>query len=122
MKSIGENIRKARKELGMSQDELAEAIGANRVTISKYENDVYLPSVTALEKLASALRTTEADLTGKSGDGANKPKQDHKYTDISESGKRLMSIFDSLPIEAQNMLMLTAEAYQKKFSNGDDEE
>lgn len=119
MKSIGENIRKARKELGMSQDELAEAIGANRVTISKYENDVYLPSVTALEKLASALRTTEADLTGKSGDGANKPKQDSPSANISESGKRLMSIFDSLPIEAQNMLMFTAEAYQKQFSKED---
>ena len=42
MSTIGDNIRTARKALKMSQDELAEAIGANRVTISKYENGGYL--------------------------------------------------------------------------------
>lgn len=64
MPTIGENIRTARKALGMSQDDLAEAIGANRVTISKYENGGYLPSVPALERLASALKTTPAQLSG----------------------------------------------------------
>ena len=61
---ISENIRNARKALGMSQDDLAEAINANRVTISRYENGGYLPSVPALEKLAVALHTTVAQLTG----------------------------------------------------------
>ena len=61
---IGENIRKARKALKMSQDELAEKTGANRVTISKYECGDYLPSVPALEKLAAALHTTTSELTG----------------------------------------------------------
>ena len=65
MNIIGKNIRDARKALKMSQDELAEAIGANRVTISKYENGVYLPSVPALERLAVALRTTANQLQGK---------------------------------------------------------
>ena len=64
MSTIGDNIRNTRKALHMSQDELAEAIGANRVTISKYENDIYLPSVPALERLASALSTTVAQLSG----------------------------------------------------------
>ena len=62
--SIGDNIRSARKALRMSQDDLAEAIGANRVTISKYESGRFLPSVPALEKLALALRTTPGRLTG----------------------------------------------------------
>ena len=61
--SIGENIKQARKALGMSQDALADAIGANRVTISRYETGSYLPSVPALEKLAVALRTTTGKLT-----------------------------------------------------------
>lgn len=64
MPTIGENIRNARKALKMSQDDLAEAIGANRVTISKYENGGYLPSVPALERLAAALNTTPAQLSG----------------------------------------------------------
>ena len=40
MSTIGDNIRTARKSLKMSQDDLAAAIGANRVTISKYENGI----------------------------------------------------------------------------------
>lgn len=62
--NIGKNIRERRKELKLSQDDLAFAIGANRVTISKYENGVYLPSVPALERLADALKTTPAALSG----------------------------------------------------------
>lgn len=62
--TIGDNIRAARKALKMSQDDLAEAIGANRVTISKYESGSYLPSIPALDRLATALHTTTIQLTG----------------------------------------------------------
>ena len=62
--TIGENIRSARKALKMSQDELAEKIGANRVTITKYETGAYLPSVPALQRIAMALQTTPTKLTG----------------------------------------------------------
>lgn len=65
MNAIGDNIKAARKALRMSQDALAEAIGANRVTISKYENGIYLPSVPALERLAVALHTTPEELFGR---------------------------------------------------------
>ena len=65
MNNIGQNIRMARKQLSMSQEQLAEAIGANRVTISKYENGDYLPSVPALERLADALHTTPEELSGR---------------------------------------------------------
>lgn len=67
--SIGENIKSARKALKMSQDDLAEKTGANRVTISQYENGVYLPSVPALQRLAEALNTTPSKLTGEETDG-----------------------------------------------------
>lgn len=67
--SIGENIKSARKALKMSQDDLAEKTGANRVTISQYENNVYLPSVPALQRLAEALNTTPSKLTGEETDG-----------------------------------------------------
>ena len=62
--TIGENIRNARKALKMSQDALADEIGANRVTISQYERGTYLPSVPALERLAEALHMTPSQLTG----------------------------------------------------------
>lgn len=62
--TIGDRIKERRKALGMSQDELSELTGANRVTISQYENGKYLPSVTALQRIAEALGTTPAALTG----------------------------------------------------------
>ena len=61
---IGERIKERRKAIGMSQDQLSEVTGANRVTISQYENGKYLPSVTALKRIAEALGTTPAALTG----------------------------------------------------------
>ena len=64
--NIHDNIKQARLNLKMSQDDLADAIGASRVTISKYENGHFLPSVTALQKIAVALNTTPAALTGES--------------------------------------------------------
>ena len=65
--SIGENIRQARHAQNMSQDDLADAIGANRVTISKYETGGYLPSVPALKRIADALGTTPSALSGEDG-------------------------------------------------------
>lgn len=79
--SIGEKIKELRKALGMSQDDLAEAIGANRVTISRYETGMYYPSVPALERLAVALRTTPSNLTG------NADVKDEKW-EISEMIRR----------------------------------
>ena len=62
--NIGINIRKARKALHLSQEALGEMIGANRVTISRYETCEYNPSLPALKRLAEALQTTPAELSG----------------------------------------------------------
>lgn len=71
--NLGENIRKARKALKLSQDALGELTGANRVTISKYENNEYNPSLPALKRLAEALHTTPAELTGDEPDTKKEP-------------------------------------------------
>ena len=73
--NLGENIRKARKALKLSQDALGELTGANRVTISKYENNEYNPSLPALKRLAEALHTTPAELTGDEPDTKKEPAQ-----------------------------------------------
>lgn len=91
---IGDNIKQRRKALKISQDELADAIGANRVTISRYETGNYLPSVPALEKLAVALRTTTAQLTG----GAEMEEQREQFTDLVFRDPNLKLLFD----EARN--------------------
>lgn len=58
--AIGKNIKRLRKEMGLSQRELAEASGVSRTTISALEGGATELNITSktLLKLAGALKTT----------------------------------------------------------------
>lgn len=60
---IGKTIEKRRKELKLSQENLAELVGVSRGTISCWENDKKSPSGEHLELLAKALQLTVDQLT-----------------------------------------------------------
>lgn len=63
--TIGDRIKKLRKEKGISVDKLAEIIGKDRATIYRYEsNDIEKMPTSVLEPLATALGTTPAHLMG----------------------------------------------------------
>lgn len=63
--TIGDRIKKLRKEKGISVDKLAEIIGKDRATIYRYEsNDIEKMPTSVLEPLATALGTTPAYLMG----------------------------------------------------------
>jgi transcriptional regulator with XRE-family HTH domain len=62
----GERIKNRRKELGMSQDELAELASLNRVTVAKYESGKVEPGAQALSRIADALETSVDILLGRS--------------------------------------------------------
>ncbi len=51
--NLGENLFKARKQSGLSQEEVAEKLGVSRQTISKWELDETLPDIHQSKKLAS---------------------------------------------------------------------
>ena len=53
--TIGEEIRRVRKELHMTQAELAKKCGLNRNTIYSYEKEFVAPSMQTLVKIARAL-------------------------------------------------------------------
>jgi putative transcriptional regulator len=48
-------IKTRRTELGLTQAELAEAVGVTRKTVNTVENGVFTPSATLAIKLATAL-------------------------------------------------------------------
>ena len=58
----GDFIRTQREERGLTQRELAEAVGVTDKAISKWETGRGLPDVTLLEPLASALSVSLAEL------------------------------------------------------------
>ena len=62
--TIGERIKQARKAKGLTQKELAEAVGVAEVTISQYEADKYSPKYDKMVKIAEALNIPVSDLLG----------------------------------------------------------
>lgn len=53
--SIGQNIKKYRKEMGYTQRELAELIGVSVQAVSKWETDTGAPDISLIVPLASTL-------------------------------------------------------------------
>ena len=53
--SIGENIKKYRKERGYTQRELADLIGVSVQAVSKWETDTGAPDISLVVPLATAL-------------------------------------------------------------------
>lgn len=63
--TVGERIRKRRKQLKMSVDELAKLVGKNRATIYRYESDeIENMPYDVIEPLAKALNVSPAYLMG----------------------------------------------------------
>ena len=61
---LGDNIATLRKQRGMTQQTLADALYVTRQTISKWEKNLSVPDADALVRLADALETTVQTLLG----------------------------------------------------------
>jgi transcriptional regulator with XRE-family HTH domain len=62
--SFGKRLIALRKARGITQVELAKALGTTQRTISYYENEAGLPTVALLGKIARALSVTTDELLG----------------------------------------------------------
>ncbi len=63
--TVGMNIRRLRKERGMTQGQLAKEADIQRETISKYENNTLTPPSYNLEKIEKALKVPAGTLAQK---------------------------------------------------------
>ena len=66
MQSIGHIIRRLRKEQGITQEELSEAIGVTPQAVSKWENGAGLPDISQLVPLANYFRVNMDTLFSRS--------------------------------------------------------
>lgn len=62
--TLGEKIKLARNHKKLSQLELSEQAGTHQKNISKYEQDLVVPSALTLKKIADALSVTTDYLLG----------------------------------------------------------
>lgn len=60
--SFGNNVRKKRRELGMTSTRLADMTSLDASTISRYENGNTPPSFRVMMRICNALQCTPNDL------------------------------------------------------------
>lgn len=64
MNPFGENLRRIRIEMNMSQDEFATLLGTSKQVVSRYENGQRSPKVSIVADYAQKLGVSIAQLTG----------------------------------------------------------
>lgn len=95
---IGERIAKRRKELGLSQEQLAHRMGyKSKAAISKIETNVNDVTQTSVIKFAEALDTSVAYLMGW--------EESVELGSTDERHAVLIELFDQLPPEAQELVV-----------------
>ena len=61
-KRLGQRIAERRKAIDWTQDQLAERLGVDAETISRFERGVTVPALVTIDRLAGILKTCVADL------------------------------------------------------------
>jgi len=61
-KKLGENLRKLRLKMNLSQGDLAKALDVDRAYISNIENGRMNPTLSTLEKIAEVLGISSSEL------------------------------------------------------------
>ena len=83
-KTIGKRIRERRVKVGMTQEELAEALITKKSTVSAYENDKIDIKISILKQIAKVLDITVFYLAGEQDEDIN--------SDVMQMAKVLQQI------------------------------
>lgn len=89
---LGKKIRARRKELGMTQEELAEKLGVGHQALSRIEQGRMAPKMDRLPIIAESLKCTVADLFRVEGDKS------------SSYGTRIDDLFSGLSPKKQEFI------------------
>ena len=98
---VGLRIRMRRKELGISQERLAESIGLTFQQVQKYERAANRVSASKLWEMARALKTSvsyfyEGLSDGVDGSGVNLPRESFQDFLLTPEGMELAAIFPKI--------------------------
>lgn len=89
---VGDNIKRFRKERGITQKKLGELCGIAEPNIRKYESGKQNPKLETIEKIASALGVTAFDLMGIEYFDLKNPEAGRQYAEYEGFQKYLQSI------------------------------
>lgn len=132
--SVGANVRKIRKMQGLTQADLAEAVGVKSATISRYETGEIQLSMEMAIEIANALKCSVADFypSGSAGSDFGAIAQENynarKNSNPIPKQDRLLDAFDRLNEIGQEIAISRVEelglipGYQKQLSGASEEE
>ena len=90
---LGRNIAERRKLRGITQNDLAEILGVEPITISRFERGSHLPTLPRLEQIANALGVSVGDfLVESSSHGRDQALVIDRYlSTLSENDRRFVA-------------------------------
>lgn len=94
MSIVGERIRDRRVQIGLSQEQLAHAIGSHQKQISRYEKGENDPTAEVVIRIAKALQTTPDWLLG--------------FDDLEEDVSKIMQVIRSVKDKNQREALIEA--------------
>ena len=107
---IGDLIKKARLEKGLTQEELGKIVGVQKSAIAKYENGrVVNIKRSTLHGLAKALDIKPSSLIGET-EADKKEKSTAADDGLSDDMKQLIERIKMLPADKVRMLLQVAES------------
>ena len=98
-------IKELRKELNLSQQEVATGAGISRSVLSEYESGNVDPSATALSKLADFFRTSTDYLMGREDDFGQLTTRAPGDFYTSPTEQKLILNFRRIPPDSQNYVL-----------------
>jgi transcriptional regulator with XRE-family HTH domain len=112
---LHQNIRLLRKQLKLSQEELANRVGLNRGNIASYENGTAEPKICNLLKLSNLFGVSIIDLTQKNLDDHSHLKEaSNKFQKLNANEKELMDQFAKRAEELQSVIQSIHTCFQFK--------
>jgi len=117
-KEIGNRIKKYRKNIHMTQKELAKKIGCAEMTISQYERGLYSPKIDARIAIAKALGVEYVDLFGSDQERADPDFSPYSSGVLAYKGT---DILKSLLRKMMKVSLLEDKRFIRVYGNGKDD-
>lgn len=125
--NFSENLKNKRKQLGLTQKELAEIVGITPKTIQNYEKKKTIPTPALMEEISIALNVSfeemidNSELNNKviSAEILEKIENNSKYEFILEDLNITSKIFDIIDLEVRNKTNNLSENVLNETLGGD---
>lgn len=107
--TFGDRLRKARKDKGLTQKQLADLIGAKHNSISDWENNKNRPDPDTIEYICSALEIPVSRLFSESVQNKKSPELTEVSPRDDKNKQELLQIYDGLNADGQTNMMTYAQ-------------